>query len=297
MLGYKIKLNCLPKIVWACETTVDNYEWKNRNTHDMLEISFTKFGVKNITVNNNSYTLKNSSLSCVMANEKRESFCESGKSITIVSVAVRLSDFKYKTCEISEGEIYDEENLILPAFLEDLPVYYELEITKSLHKIIKLSSGKSEKQKIALTAAFFELLYKVDEITRNQFDIKNSNTNYYVKKIDYIISSRYNEKITLSSVATELNISPVYLSTIYKEAVGINFSEQVLNIRMKQAEKMLLDQNIPTAKVAEFCGFCDESYFRKKFKQFFGLNVKEYRQIKNGLTLYHDKPVRKNSHI
>ncbi len=295
MYGYKIKINCLPKIVWACETTVDNYEWKNRNTHDMLEISFSKFGEKTITINNNSYTLKNSSLSCIMANEKREGFCESGKSITIVSVAVRLSDFKYETCEITDGDLYDEKNLILPAFLQDLPIYYELELTKSLHKIIKLSSGNLENQKIALTAAFFELLHKVDEITRNQFDVKNNNTNYYIKKIDYIISSKYNEKITLSSVAAELNISPIYLSTIYKETVGINFSEQVLNIRMKQAEKLLLDQNIPTAKVAELCGFCDESYFRKKFKQFFGLNVKEYRQIKNGLTLYHSKPIRKSS--
>lgn len=296
MYGYKIKINCLPEVVWACETTVDNYEWRNRNTNDMLEISFTKFGVKNITVNNNSYTLKNSALSCIMADEKRNAFCESGKPITIVSVAVRLSDFIYETREITDEDLYDEGYLILPAFLEDLPTYYELELTKFLHRIIKLSSGNSEKQKIALTSAFFELLYKVDEITRSQFDVKNSTTNYYIKKIDYIIASKFSEKITLSSVAAELNISPVYLSTIYKETVGVNFSEQVLNIRMKHAEKLLLDQNIPTAKVAELCGFCDESHFRKRFKQFFGLNVREYRQIKSGLTLYHDKPIRKSSH-
>jgi len=296
MYGYKIKIECLPQIVWACETTVDNYEWTNRNTHDILEISFTKFGVKNVTINNNSYTLKNSALSCIAADEKRQAFCEAGKPITIVSVAVRLSDFKYEAREITEADLHDDQNLVLPAFLEDLPIYYELELTKALHKIIKLSSENSEKQRIALIAAFFELLYKVDEITRNQFDVKNSKTNYYVKKIDYIISSKYNEKITLSSVASELNISPVYLSALYKEAVGINFSEQVLNIRMKHAEKLLIDQNIPTAKVAELCGFCDESHFRKRFKQFFGLNVREYRQIKSGLTLYHDKPIRKSSH-
>ena len=81
---------------------------------------------------------------------------------------------------------------------------------------------------------------------------------------------------------------------MYKYITGINFSEQLLNVRMKHAEKLLIDRNIPTAKVAELCGFCDESYFRKKFKCFFGINVKECRQIKNGLTLYHAKPQRKN---
>lgn len=108
-----------------------------------------------------------------------------------------------------------------------------------------------------------------------------------------IVGSVYSEKITLQSIASELNISPVYLSTIYKECTGINFSEQLLNVRMKHAEELLINRNIPTSRVVVHCGFCDESYFRKKFKQFFGMNIREYRQIKNGFTLYHEKPQRK----
>ncbi len=296
MYGYKVKINSLPKMVWACETTVDNYEWKNRNSRDMLEISFTKFGTKNITVNNNSYTLKNSALSCIMANEKREAFCEPEQLITIISVAVKFNNFMFEPCEITEADYSDKTTLLLPAFLENLPLADELEIIKILHKIIKLSSNNSENENIAFISDFFKLLHKIDIITRSKNDNKKDNNNYYVKKVNYIINSKYNEKITLQSVASELNISPIYLSAMYKDYSGMNFSEQLLNVRMKHAEKLLIDQNIPTAKVAELCGFCDESYFRKKFKQFFGLNVREYRQIKNGLTLYHNKPLRKNSH-
>ena len=74
----------------------------------------------------------------------------------------------------------------------------------------------------------------------------------------------------------------------------MTFSDKLLQVRMKHAEEMLCDQNVPTAKVAALCGFCDEAYFRKQFKKFFGINVKEYRALKNGITLYHDKPLRKN---
>lgn len=294
MYGYKLKINSLPKLVWACETTVDNYEWQNRNSKDMLEISFAKFSTKNIMVNNNSCILKNSALSCVMANEKREAFCESEKTITIVSVAVKLSDFMFEPCELTEADCRDKTKLLLPAYLEDLPLSDELDLIKTLHKIIKLTLNNSENENVAFISNFFELLYKIDLITRNKNISKNENNNYYIKKIDYIIESKYSEKITLQSVASELNISPVYLSTMYKDCSGINFSEQLLNIRMKHAEKLLIDQNIPTSKVAELCGFCDESYFRKKFKQFFGMNIREYRLIKNGFTLYHEKPQRKN---
>ena len=72
MYGYKLKINSLPKLMWACETTLNNYEWQNRNSKDMLEIAFAKFNTKNLVINNNSYTLKKSALSCVMANERRE---------------------------------------------------------------------------------------------------------------------------------------------------------------------------------------------------------------------------------
>ena len=270
MYGYKLKINSLPKLMWACETTLNNYEWQNRNSKDMLEIAFAKFNTKNLVINNNSYTLKKSALSCVMANERRESFCEPESPITIVSVAVKFSDFMFEPCEIAESDCNDKSVIILPAFLENLPLSDELDLIKTLHKIIKLTSNNAENENVAFISNFFELLYKIDFMTRNKISSKNQNNNYYIKKINYIIESKYSEKITLQSVASELNISPIYLSTMYKDCSGINFSEQLLNVRMKHAEKLLIDRNIPTSKVAVLCGFCDESYFRKKFKQFFG---------------------------
>lgn len=297
MYGYKIKINCLPKMVWACETSLNNYEWQNRNNCDMLEISFAKFSTTNIKINNNCHKLKNNALSCVVSNEKREAFCEPEIPITIVSVAVKLDDFTFEPCELTEADCSDKTKLLIPAFFEDLPLSDELDVIKTLHIIIKLTSKNSENENVAFISAFFKLLYKVDLITRNKINSKNEKNNYYIKKVDYIIRSKYNKKITLQSVASELNISPTYLSKIYKDGSGINFSKQLFNVRMKYAEKLLLDKNIPTSKVAELCGFCDESHFRKKFKCFFGMNVREYRQIKSGVTLYHAKPQRTISNI
>ena len=28
MYGYKLKINCIPEILWACETTVTDYYWE-----------------------------------------------------------------------------------------------------------------------------------------------------------------------------------------------------------------------------------------------------------------------------
>ena len=58
MLGYKIKINNIPEYVWACETTVNDYMWINRNQKDMLEISFSKYSSKKIITNGQNFLLK-----------------------------------------------------------------------------------------------------------------------------------------------------------------------------------------------------------------------------------------------
>ncbi len=291
MHGYKIKINSLPRLLWACETTLTDYVWTNRNRKDTLEITYSKFNTKTVILQGKTYTLKNSALSCIAADEKIESFCKPGSPITIVSAAVSIKNLEYTCCNITEADCEDTTCLLLPLFIEHPPLADELDLLKVLHKIIKFSADCSESKNMALYASFYELLYKIDNITRKSY-AKSKNTNYYIKKVDYLLECQYNHKLTLDSIASKLNISSVYLSSTYKKLKGINITDQLLNIRMKHAEELLLDQNIPTAKVASLCGFCDENYFRKKFKQYFGMNVREYRQIKNSLTLYHEKPQR-----
>ena len=294
MYGYKIRINSLPRIVWACETTVDDYQWENRNSGDMLEISFSKFGRKTVTVNGGQHCLEGRELACVVGREKRESSCQPGEPITIVTVAVKLEKFEKEAVQFGEVDYRDNSVLLLPAVHSGVTLDEELVLMKLLHSMIRHSSARSASANSAFISDFFKLLHKIDTIVRNAGFCKGTyDSNYYVKKTDYLIESGYARKLTLKQVASELSISPVYLSAVYKANTGVTFSDQLLKVRMRHAESLLLSQSIPTAKVAGLCGFCDESYFRKQFKKFFGMNVKEYRNIKNGITLYHAKPLRK----
>ena len=61
---------------------------------------------------------------------------------------------------------------------------------------------------------------------------------------------------------------------------------------MNHAAELLLSSNLSTAQLATAVGFEAESHFRRRFKQYFGMNVREYRYIQKGMTLYHPKPTR-----
>jgi AraC-like DNA-binding protein len=50
---------------------------------------------------------------------------------------------------------------------------------------------------------------------------------------------------------------------------------------------------LSASDIAQAVGFDDESHLRRRFKQYFGIGLKEYRLVNKEQTLYHEKPQRK----
>jgi AraC-like DNA-binding protein len=61
---------------------------------------------------------------------------------------------------------------------------------------------------------------------------------------------------------------------------------------MKKAEALVLEGSLSVSNIAQAVGFDDESHLRRRFKQYFGISMKEYRLVNKEQTLYHEKPQR-----
>ena len=73
-----------------------------------------------------------------------------------------------------------------------------------------------------------------------------------------------------------MNISPKYLSRIFKQLIGVNLSEYLVYIRVEQAKKLLLtDENLNDimAKI----GINNRTTFTRIFKKLEGVSPNEYR--------------------
>lgn len=106
----------------------------------------------------------------------------------------------------------------------------------------------------------------------------NSYNNKIVKEALKIIFAEYQDKnLSLNSVSKKLFISPNYLSTLFKEEVGKNFSDYLIEYRIEKAKILLKDVSIKIYEVAERVGYTDPHYFSKFFKASTGLTPKEYR--------------------
>ena len=295
MHGYKITLKGLPEPFWGCETTVTDYNWENVRPDNILEISVVRAEYLVINNSNAQYVFKNARLlSTTISNENLNIYSYPETQVSITSIAAKFKKLKFVAKELTTDDCTDCSCLLVPAFMDSLSDDEMDEINILLHKFIKHNERDTQYDKIKCYSIFYDILAKIDSYVRKQLTHESKDLyNHYVKKVNWIIQDRYNTKLAESEIAKELGISVGYLCTMYKKYTGRTILEYLLMYRMRKAEALLENSNMPTVKIALAVGFEDENYFRKKFKQYFGMNIREYKSIKRGNTLYHGKPIQK----
>jgi YesN/AraC family two-component response regulator len=239
-------------------------------------------------------TVLGKSFSCILGDGDIKSYAEDGVTVEIVSVAVTFGEISYTAEELDEGDLREKDTLLLPFMISDLPMRDWMEIENVMYRFISENVKKDASSRMICTALIYELLAGLDRLVRKQLKIKREKyANYYVLKADSILAKRYGEKLTLKSVSEELGITPNYLSSLYKSCTGIGFSDRLCELRMKKAEVFLLEGARSVSDIAQAVGFDDESHLRRRFRQYFGISMKEYRLVNKEQTLYHEKPQRK----
>lgn len=101
-----------------------------------------------------------------------------------------------------------------------------------------------------------------------------------VDSIQYITDKMLNQdcsSVSLETVANELQIHRNYLSIMFKEKVGVNFKDYVLNFKMRRAKQLLMNQNMKMSRIAEELGYMDVKNFSRAFKSYTGQTPSDYR--------------------
>lgn len=99
---------------------------------------------------------------------------------------------------------------------------------------------------------------------------------YKVKKAkEYIYQNRL-QKISLNEVAAMLEITPSYLSRIFKKVTQKSFSDYVAEIKIEEAKSLLLKDNNRIYEVSSILGYDDPYYFSKVFKKITQMTPSEF---------------------
>ncbi|WP_010277456.1 helix-turn-helix domain-containing protein [Paenibacillus senegalensis] len=93
------------------------------------------------------------------------------------------------------------------------------------------------------------------------------------------VEKHYAEDITLDIVASQLAITGGYLSTYFKEKTGKNFVDYVNEVRIREAQRLLLNTNNKIQEVALNSGYQNLNSFNRMFKKLNGVTPREFRKM------------------
>jgi len=103
----------------------------------------------------------------------------------------------------------------------------------------------------------------------------------YSKNIETVINYidiNYASKINLTSVSNLVGLNSSYFSKLFKNSVGIGFAEYLGNVRLVNAERLLLETNKGINEIAFETGFETSNYFGDVFKKKNGVSPSEFRK-------------------
>ena len=97
------------------------------------------------------------------------------------------------------------------------------------------------------------------------------------KARDYIGQNYMSENISLNLVASSVNISPSYFSSLFSQEVGSTFVEYLTGVRMEKAKEMLENTHKKIVTISYEVGYSNVSYFCQSFREYFGVSPQKFR--------------------
>ena len=84
----------------------------------------------------------------------------------------------------------------------------------------------------------------------------------------------HSDTATLKSTAAHFGYHPVYISRLLSKKTGKNFSQTILEFRMKKAAILLQSTDLSIEKIAAMLGYSNNSNFYKAFRDYYGTSPK-----------------------
>lgn len=116
----------------------------------------------------------------------------------------------------------------------------------------------------------YEMLETIQENTEDDSGI--------IQRIKNLVEKEYMHDVSLNYVAEKVNLAPAYVSYVFKKETGQTLIKYITEIKMEKAKLLLEEGCLKVGQIAKACGYENQSYFNRAFKNYYGLTPKQFRE-------------------
>lgn len=175
---------------------------------------------------------------------------------------------------------------ICVTFTSDVPIKTQLINCESdprfsvlFRKLLNYRSIRTENNYYKALSIIYEILSLINQKTASDV-LSTPKHDIFAKTHEYLLNNYYNCEINLSNFSKESGLSDKYFRESFKKLYGSTPTQFLINLRLKEAAKLLSQGLLSVGEVAENVGFTDVYYFSKLFKKKFSVPPSKFGRAK-----------------
>lgn len=106
-----------------------------------------------------------------------------------------------------------------------------------------------------------------------------------VEQVKTYIQENYSQPLSLEIIAEHFQVTPKYLSRLFKLHTGETLTTTLALIRIEKAKQLLQGTNLKVSDIGRMVGMDSRATFQRVFKKIEGVTAQEYRNSMENITL------------
>ena len=149
---------------------------------------------------------------------------------------------------------------------------YDTFALKKAYRALKTYDEEKEKLDTLIypLCQMLELAYIKEE--------RHSESESLMIRIERYVKQNYNTDITVDDICKAFGCSRSHFSHTWRSAVGKSFRKYLVDLRLDNAERLLVLSSLNVTEIAFSVGFSDSNYFSNLFKRRHGMSPLAYRK-------------------
>ena len=151
-------------------------------------------------------------------------------------------------------------------------------LQRMLRELDRMDAFSSDMVICMLQMLLLELLR--EQVTPAGTKLRTTNAvnseNEIIRRAQQFISEHVREKLTVPLVARHVDVSPSYLTALFRKNLQISPGEYVRRIKLQESKQMIREDNMNFTEIAAALQYSTVHHFSRQFKDKFGITPTEY---------------------
>lgn len=119
--------------------------------------------------------------------------------------------------------------------------------------------------------------FQASEVLRSEY-LRHRHQAERLAQLFEFVRQNYTERMSIKTATQMVHMSQAQFMKVFKKVSGMTFVAHVTRVRIMKGLQLLRETDLTIAEIAARCGFSDQSYFDRRFRQAFGKTPREWRR-------------------